>query len=127
MEQIKETLEEAAERKYPLKGELEIHFYMVRRLAFIDGAKWQQEQDNKELAKWKLAVEKQEARCIALRGVISDLQEKMYSEEEVKQMLIDCCGEVYCEDGTLMGKTPVELYKWIDKQFKKKQHGTRNT
>jgi hypothetical protein len=47
-------------------------------------------------------------------------QERMYSEEEVKQMLIDCCGEVYCEDGTLMGKTPVELYKWIDKQFKKK-------
>ena len=47
-------------------------------------------------------------------------QERSYSEEEVKQMLIDCCGEVSCEDGTLMGKTPVELYKWIDKQFKKK-------
>jgi len=40
----KETLEEASEKKYPLKGELEIHFYMVRRLAFIEGAKWQQEQ-----------------------------------------------------------------------------------
>jgi len=38
-----ETLEEVAEKMYPLKGELEIHFYMVRRLAFIDGAKWQQE------------------------------------------------------------------------------------
>jgi hypothetical protein len=38
-----ETLEAAAEKKYPLKGELEIHFYMVRRLAFINGAKWQSE------------------------------------------------------------------------------------
>jgi hypothetical protein len=47
-----ETLEEAAEKKYPLKGELEIHFYMVRRLAFIDGAKWQQEQD-----RWKTVCE----------------------------------------------------------------------
>jgi hypothetical protein len=45
---------------------------------------------------------------------------RRYSEEEVKQMLIDCCGEVSCEDGLLAGKTPVELYKWIDEQFKKK-------
>ena len=42
------TIEEAAEKKYPLKGELEIHFYMVRRLAFIDGAKWQQERSYSE-------------------------------------------------------------------------------
>ena len=47
-------------------------------------------------------------------------QERMYSEEEVKQMLIECCGEVSCEDGVLMGKTPVELFKWIDQKFKKK-------
>jgi hypothetical protein len=36
----KETIEEVAAKKYPLKGELEVHFYMVRRHAFIDGAKW---------------------------------------------------------------------------------------
>jgi hypothetical protein len=47
-------------------------------------------------------------------------QKRRYSEEEVKQMLIDCCGEVSCEDGLLAGKTPVELYKWIDEKFKKK-------
>jgi hypothetical protein len=43
-----ETLEEAAEKKYPLKGELEIHFYMVRRLAFIEGAEWQMERSYSE-------------------------------------------------------------------------------
>jgi hypothetical protein len=36
-----------------------------------------------------------------------------YSKEEVKQLLIDCCGEVSASDGKLLGKTPVELYKWI--------------
>jgi hypothetical protein len=59
-----------------------------KRKAFINGAKWQQEQDNKELVMWKLAVEKQEDRCTALRGVISDLQDKnKYSEEEVYNLL----------------------------------------
>ena len=37
------TIEEAAEKMYPCKGELEIHFYMVRRHAFIAGANWQAE------------------------------------------------------------------------------------
>ena len=40
-----ETLEEAAKRLYPIKGEyFDKEFYMVRRIAFIEGAKWQQEQ-----------------------------------------------------------------------------------
>ena len=52
--------------------------------------------------------------------VIKWQQERSYSEEEVKQMLIDCCGEVSCEDGVLIGKTPVELYNWIDEKFKNK-------
>jgi hypothetical protein len=83
-----ETLEEAAERfaeTYFNKDETSMR---TSTLSFKDGAKWQQEQDNKELAMWKLAVEKQEARCTALRGVISDLQDKnKYSEEEVLDML----------------------------------------
>jgi hypothetical protein len=75
LEPKQETLEEAAKKLYPITGEyFNKEFYMVKRLAFIEGANWQQEQDNKELAMWKLAVEKQEARCITLRGVISDLQ-----------------------------------------------------
>ena len=42
----KETLEEAAEKLYPITGEyFDKEFYMVKRLAFINGAKWQQEQD----------------------------------------------------------------------------------
>ena len=44
----------------------------------------------------------------------------LYSEEEVRNLLIECCGEVSCEDGALVGKSPEELVKWIDMKFKKK-------
>jgi hypothetical protein len=40
-----------------------------------------------------------------------------YSREEVKQLLLDCCGEVSASDGKLLGKTPVELYKWIEENL----------
>ena len=43
-----------------------------------------------------------------------------YSEEEVRNLLIECCGEVSCEDGALIGKSPAELVEWIDTKFKKK-------
>ena len=44
MNNMKETLEEAAKRLYPIKGEyFDKEFYMVRRIVFIEGAKWQQE------------------------------------------------------------------------------------
>ena len=36
-----------------------------------------------------------------------------YSREEVEKLLIECCGEISCEDGKLLGKNPEELYKWI--------------
>ena len=40
----KQTLEEAAKRLYPINGEyFDKEFYMVRRIAFIEGAKWMQE------------------------------------------------------------------------------------
>jgi hypothetical protein len=45
---------------------------------------------------------------------------RMYSEEEVRHLLIECCGEVSCEDGTLLGKTPDDLANWIDIKLKKK-------
>lgn len=61
------------------------------RHIFTLGAKWQQEQDRNK-----------------------------YSEEEVRNLLIECCGEVSCEDGTLVGKSPAELVEWIDTKFKKK-------
>jgi hypothetical protein len=76
-----ETPEEAAEKEY----DDNLYGYEKYRYDFIEGAKWQQEQDNKELGMWKLAVEKQEARCKALNGVISDLQERMYSEEDMRE------------------------------------------
>lgn len=73
------TIEEAAEKASDREGFVDGAFF---------GAQWQQEQDNKELAMWKLAVERQEARCKALHGVISDLQDKnKYSEEEVIDLL----------------------------------------
>lgn len=37
-----------------------------------------------------------------------------WNREEVKQLLIDCCSEVSCEDGKLLGKEPNDLYKWIE-------------
>jgi hypothetical protein len=82
---MKTELEEAAERY--VKSDLKkTPLYGMFNDTFIEGAKWQQEQDNKELAMWKLAVEKQEARCTALRGVISDLQDKkMYNEEDMRE------------------------------------------
>ena len=40
-----------------------------------------------------------------------------YSREEVVKLLIDCCGEVSCEDGKLLGKNPEELYKWIEENL----------
>ena len=44
MKNMKETLEEAAKRLYPINGEyFDKEFYMVRRIAFIEGAKWQAE------------------------------------------------------------------------------------
>jgi hypothetical protein len=39
-----ETIEEAAKKLYPITGEyFDKEFYMVKRLAFIEGAKWQSE------------------------------------------------------------------------------------
>lgn len=45
-------------------------------------------------------------------------KQKTYTQEEVKQLLIECCSEVSCEDGTLVGKTPAELFEWIEQKFK---------
>ena len=39
------------------------------------------------------------------------------SREEVVKLLVDCCGEVSCEDGKLLGKNPEELYKWIEENL----------
>lgn len=43
-EPLQETIEEAAKKLYPITGEyFDKEFYMVKRLAFIEGAKWQSE------------------------------------------------------------------------------------
>ena len=39
------------------------------------------------------------------------------SREEVEKLLIECCGEISCEDGKLLGKSPEELYKWIEENL----------
>ena len=33
------------------------------------------------------------------------------------KLLLDSCGEVSCEDGKLLGKSPEELYKWIEENL----------
>jgi len=91
----KETLEEAAEKEFPLvdtewcrtgAAEEENLHLLGHRKSFIKGAKWQQEQDN-----------------------------KMYSEEEVYQLLYDLSGQVL--DNKV--STPKLLDKWFE-EFKKK-------
>jgi hypothetical protein len=94
LDEQQETLEEVAHKMLSDYGinsmGQSIGVLEVKKL-MVKIAKWQQEQDKNK-----------------------------YSEEEVKQMLIDCCGEVSCEDGVLLGKTVAELYCWIDEKFKKK-------
>lgn len=38
-------------------------------------------------------------------------------KKELIQLLVDCCGEVSCEDGILLGKEPADLFKWIDNKI----------
>jgi hypothetical protein len=40
-----------------------------------------------------------------------------WNREEVVQLLLNCCGEVSCNDGILLGKTPSELVKWIEQNL----------
>jgi len=105
-----ETLEELAEKYYPAypDGVVTSEIYSLRE-GFIKGAKCQQEQSNKEIAMWKLAVEKQEARCKALKSMITDLQQKSYSEEEV----LDILHKHDLDD-------PFDHKKWFE-QFKKEK------
>ena len=112
-----ETLEEAAERY--VKSDLKkTPLYWLFYDTFKAGAKWQQEQDNKELAMQKLAVEKQEARCTALRGVISDLQDKnKCSEEDMINFHKWAYQKNRIEESD---KTTKELLKEWFEQFKKK-------
>lgn len=125
----KETLEEANWKVLGTKND-----------TFYNGAKWQQERSQKIVPFDAVDIEvfaikpDEDGKLFAYIGYkiangnfefnvvpfTEPQAERMYSEEDVKQMLIDCCGEVSCEDGVLVGKTPVELYKWIDEQFKKK-------
>jgi hypothetical protein len=88
-----ETLEEAKKKfAYAHKKEGDTAYEFGRDMySFDKGAKWQIEQDKNK-----------------------------YSEEEVRELLIECCGEVSCEDGTLLGKTPDDLANWIDIKLKKK-------
>ena len=85
MKNMKETLEEAAERLCPIKGEyFDKEFYMVRRIAFIEGAKWQ--------------------------------AERMYSEEEVLELIKNREDYMDSEDNILDYQT---IKEWFE-QFKKK-------
>jgi hypothetical protein len=43
---------------------------------------------------------------------------KLYTEDEVIQLLIDCCGEIYCDNGLLKGKSASELYVWIKENMR---------
>ena len=119
---VKETLEEAAENFWINDDSMSNNDRISYVNGFKQGAKWQQEQDNKELGMWKLAVEKQEARCKALNSIISTLQERSYSEKD----MINFAFDTYCYISELM-KVPFNqisenklhaMYNF--EQFKKK-------
>ena len=77
---MKETLEDAAERLFPFtKDDSENRIITIKRLFWIDGAKWQ--------------------------------QERMYSEEEVENILIE-----YVKTNPTK---PYRVVQWVQ-QFKKK-------
>lgn len=38
-----------------------------------------------------------------------------WTKDEVIELLVQCCSEISCEDGELLGKTPIELYNWLNK------------
>lgn len=78
-----ETIEEAAERKYPLTNILHLQLNTAIRTGFQEGAKWQ--------------------------------QEKMYSEEEVNEIIAEAWNS--CEDNE--GETFTQVRQRILEQFKK--------
>lgn len=41
-----------------------------------------------------------------------------WTREEVEKLLLLCCGEVSCEDGSLLGKGPADLVEWIEQNLK---------
>jgi len=71
---------------------------------------------NKEYEDWQYDLDRTK-----IVDLINELEQIfIFSESKLYtlQDLIDCCGEVSCEDGTLVGKTPAELYKWIENKKK---------
>ncbi len=54
-----------------------------------------------------------------IQNELKEERKTLYSKEEVIQLLIDCCGEISCEDGSLLGKYPADLYKWIENNINK--------
>jgi hypothetical protein len=85
IESKQETLEEAAENNYPKGDVWDTEQALIRRLAFINGAKYQQEQ-----------------------------AKKMYSEEEVIQIVLDLRFKVE------LYSTREEINEWFEQFFKKK-------
>lgn len=84
-ESIKETIEEASKRyATEMYG---IGYHPDVEKAFKKGAEGQKIQSNKEISIWRLAVEKQEARCKALKALVTDALQKSYDKEEVLEQL----------------------------------------
>lgn len=38
---------------------------------------------------------------------------KNYTSKEVFDLIVECCSEIYADDGTLKGKTPSDLANWL--------------
>ena len=51
--------------------------------------------------------------------IIARIPKNNWNRKEMEEILIKCCGEISCEDGTLVGKHPADLFKWIEETFRK--------
>ena len=118
-----ETLEEAAERWNEKQTTLEFgkpHNAPNRIKAFIEGAKWQQEQDKnkysdeKEFYKYMAKQDSWKSVGLIIQEFIQlklkEQDKKFYSEEEVIDILVEFSAEI---------KNISNITKWFE-QFKKK-------
>jgi hypothetical protein len=128
---MKETLEQTAAKFAPVEIGNESHNRgrdenSFAREAFITGAKWQQEHGQKvghsvpvgntELAMWKLAVERQEARCKALNNIITSIQENTHNEKDVIDLIQFLSMN---QEFNGYGSVSKETAKYFLEQFKK--------
>ena len=111
----KETLEEVAERLFPFtKDDSENRIITIKRLFWVDGAKWQQENSNINALHFEIDSLKREIK------VFKHQQERSYSEEDLISLLEFNYKKETNQLGTLRKDYSQKIIKEWFEQFKKK-------